>query len=150
MTIAILSSKVCPFSMWANYSVSRTHLPVLSQTVIFEFEYYNFTVSSKWLISFITGHPGYFGSHLSIHCGRYGTRYDCSDKRFLEVPQFYLSVHKSKNTWATALLLIQPQFEVIYLIMFALPQPLSISEKNCRPGYVYGVMITELFSGSVP
>ena len=41
-----------------------------------------------------SGHPNYFSPHLSIHCRRYGTRYNCPDKRFLEVPQFYPSVHK--------------------------------------------------------
>ena len=44
-----------------------------------------------------SGHPNYFSPHLSIHCGRYGTRYNHPDKRFLEVPQFYPSVHKSKR-----------------------------------------------------
>ena len=42
------------------------------------------------------GHPSYFGPLLSTHCGRYSTRYNCPDKRFLEVPQFCLSLHKSK------------------------------------------------------
>ena len=42
-------------------------------------------------------HRSYFGSLLSTCCGRYITRNNHPDKRFLEVPQFYLSVHKSKN-----------------------------------------------------
>ena len=33
-----------------------------------------------------SGHPSYFGSLFSTCCGRYSTRYNCSDKRFLEVP----------------------------------------------------------------
>ena len=44
-----------------------------------------------------SGHPNYFSSHLSIHCGRYGKIYNCPDKRFLEAPQFYPSVYKSKK-----------------------------------------------------
>ena len=42
-------------------------------------------------------HPSYFVPLLSIHCGRYSTRYNHPDKRFLEVPQFCPSVHKEKN-----------------------------------------------------
>ena len=41
-----------------------------------------------------SGHLSYFSPHLSIHCGRYGTRYNYPDKRFLEVPQYYPSVQK--------------------------------------------------------
>ena len=52
------------------------------------------TLVYKFLYS---GHPNYFSPHLSIHCGRYGTRYNHPDKRLLEVPQFYPSVHKSKK-----------------------------------------------------
>ena len=44
-----------------------------------------------------SGHPSYFSPHLSIYCGRYGTRYNCPDKRFLEVPQYYPPVHKCKK-----------------------------------------------------
>ena len=44
-----------------------------------------------------SGHPNYFSPHLSIRCGRYGTRYNRTDKRFLEVPQYYPSVHQSKK-----------------------------------------------------
>ena len=46
------------------------------------------------------GYPSYFGPLLSTHCGRYSTRYNHPDKRFLEVPQFCPSVHKSKNRFA--------------------------------------------------
>ena len=45
-----------------------------------------------------SGHPSYFGSHSSSHCGRHSTRYNYPDKRFLGVPQFCSSVHKSKKT----------------------------------------------------
>ena len=41
-----------------------------------------------------SGHPSYFSPHLSIRSGRYGTRYNRPDKSFLEVPQYYPSVHK--------------------------------------------------------
>ena len=44
-----------------------------------------------------SGYPNYFSPHLSVCCGRYGTSYNCPDKRFLEVPQLYPSVHKSKK-----------------------------------------------------
>ena len=43
------------------------------------------------------GHPSYFGPLLSTRCGRYSTRYNRPDKRFLEVPQFCPSVHKSNK-----------------------------------------------------
>ena len=43
------------------------------------------------------GHPSYYGPLLSTHCGRYSTRYNHPEKRFLEVPQFCPSVHKSKS-----------------------------------------------------
>ena len=46
-----------------------------------------------------SGHPSCFGSLLSTHSGRYSTRYNSPDKRFLEVSQFYPSVHKSKTLW---------------------------------------------------
>ena len=52
------------------------------------------TLVDKFLYS---GHPSYFSPHLSIHCGRYGTRSNHPDKRFMEVPQYYPSVHKSKK-----------------------------------------------------
>ena len=58
----------------------------------------NFTVSSKLPLQFISffpsGHPSYFGFLLPFHCRRYSTRYNCPDKRFLEILQFYPSVHK--------------------------------------------------------
>ena len=50
------------------------------------------------LVFLHSGHPSYFSPHLSTHCGRYGTRYNHPDKRFLEVNQYCPSVHKSKKT----------------------------------------------------
>ena len=43
-----------------------------------------------------SGHPSYFGSLLSTR-GRYSTRYNSPDKRFLNFPQFYPSVQKPKT-----------------------------------------------------
>ena len=50
-----------------------------------------------WYKFLHSGHPSYFGPLLPTRCGRYSTRYNHPDKRFLEVPQFCPSVHKSKN-----------------------------------------------------
>ena len=72
------------------------------------------------------GHPSYLSPHLSIHCGRYGTRYNHPDKRFLEVPRYYPSVHKS-DTSVTVLLLMLPHSGMICLMMFVLPQLLPVS-----------------------
>ena len=44
-----------------------------------------------------SGQPSYFAPLLSSHCGRHSTRYNCPDKRILEVPQFCPSVHKLKK-----------------------------------------------------
>ena len=45
-----------------------------------------------------SGHPSYCSPHLSIRCGRYGTRYSHPDIRFLEVPQYYPQyTNKKKN-----------------------------------------------------
>ena len=52
------------------------------------------TLAFKFLHS---GHPSCFGCLLSTCCGSYGTRYNHSDKRLLEVPQFYSSLRKSKK-----------------------------------------------------
>ena len=54
---------------------------------------------------------------ISIRYGRYGTRYNRPDKRFLEVPQFYPSVDKSKNTFVTVLFLMRPHSGMICLMM---------------------------------
>ena len=44
-----------------------------------------------------SGHPSYFGPLLSTHRGRYSTRFNHPDKRFLDSFQFYPSVYKSKK-----------------------------------------------------
>ena len=49
------------------------------------------TLAYKFLYN---GHPSYFGPLLSTHWGRYSTRYNHPDKRFLEVPQFCPSIYK--------------------------------------------------------
>ena len=56
-----------------------------------------------------SGHPSYFGPLLPTRCGRYSTRYNHPDKRFLEVPQFCPLYINPKITLATALLLMPPQ-----------------------------------------
>ena len=93
------------FSTCANYSLFKTHLLGLPQTVTnthrhLLFSNYsigsqlNFTVSESLVYKFLhKDQPSYFGPLLSTHCGRYSTRYKHSDKRFLEVPQFCPSVH---------------------------------------------------------
>ena len=42
-----------------------------------------------------SGHPSYFGYLLYTHCRRCSTKYKHPNKRFLEVLQFYPSVHES-------------------------------------------------------
>ena len=70
--------------------LKRLHwLPVESRCI-----FKTATLVYKFLHS---GHPSYFGPLLPTRCGRYSTRYNHPDKRFLEVPQFCPSVHKSKN-----------------------------------------------------
>ena len=74
----------------ASPILKRLHwLPVKSRCI-----FKTATLVYKFLHS---GHPSYFGPLLPTHCGRYSTRYNHPDKRFLEVPQFCPSVHKSKN-----------------------------------------------------
>ena len=69
--------------------------PILKQLhclpVDFRCIFKNATLVYKFLHS---GHSSYFGSLLFNFCGRYSTRYNHPDKRFLEVPQFCPSVHK--------------------------------------------------------
>ena len=77
-----------------------------------------------------TGHSIYFSPHLSIHCQRYGTTYNRPDKRFLEVPQYYPSVQKSKKTLWAVLLLMLPHFGMICLMMFILFQLLPVPGKK--------------------
>ena len=76
------------------------------------------------------GQPSYFSPHLSIHYGRYGTRSNHPDKRFLEVPQYYPSVHKSKKHFVRSLLLMLPSFGMICLMMSVLLQILPVSGKS--------------------
>ena len=74
----------------ASPILKRLHwLPIESRCI-----FKTATLVYKFLHS---GHPSYFGPLLSTRCGRYSTRYNHPDKRFLEVPQFCPSVHKSKN-----------------------------------------------------
>ena len=74
----------------ASPILKRLHwLPVESRCI-----FKTATLVYKFLHS---GHPSYFGPLLPTRCGRYSTRYNHPDKRFLEVPQFCPSVHKSKN-----------------------------------------------------
>ena len=60
----------------------------------------NFGVFSKQPLLFIikflhSGHPNYFSPHLSIRCGKSMAQDTTAQiRRFLEVPQFYPSVHK--------------------------------------------------------
>ena len=54
------------------------------------------------------GHASYFGPLLSIRCGRYGIRYNHPERRFLEVPQYYSSVHKSKKQFGHSFVLMLP------------------------------------------
>ena len=52
------------------------------------------------------------------------------DKRFVEVPQYYPSVHNSKNTLVTVLLLMLPHFGSICVMIFLLPKLLPVSGKK--------------------
>ena len=87
--------------------IFNTYLLGLSQTVTNTHRHLRFSndfIGSQFRSIFKTatlvykflhsGHPSYFGSLLSTRCGRYSTRYNCPDKWFLEVPQFFPSVHK--------------------------------------------------------
>ena len=75
------------------------------------------------------GHPSYFGPLLSTRCGRYSTRYNHPDKRFLEVPQFCPSVHKSKSHFGHNFLMF-PQFGIICLMRSILPQLSPVSGRG--------------------
>ena len=65
-----------------------------------------------------------------MSCGIHSTRYNRPDKRFFEVPQFYPTVHKSKNTLAKALLLMFPEFGMICLMRSVLAQHSPVLEKG--------------------
>ena len=62
-----------------------------SQTIPIVASFKTTTLVYKFLHS---GHPPNFSPLLPICCGGYGTRYNHPDKSFLEVPQYYSSVHK--------------------------------------------------------
>ena len=76
------------------------------------------------------GHPSYFGPLLSTRCGRYSTRYNHPDKRFLEVPQFCPSVHKSKNHFGHSFAFDPLRFGIICLMRSVLPQLSPVSGKR--------------------
>ena len=73
------------------------------------------------------GHPCYFGPLSSTHCGRYSTRYNHPDKRFLNSVHLYIN---PKITLATALLLMLPRFGIICLMRSVLPQLSPVSGKG--------------------
>ena len=80
----------------ASPILKRLHwLPVESRCI-----FKTATLVYKFLHS---DHPSYFGPLLPTRCGRYSTRYNHPDKRFLEVPQFCPFVHKSKNHFGHSL-----------------------------------------------
>ena len=68
--------------------------PILKKLHWLPVEFWCVFKTAKFLHS---DHPNSISPHLSIHCRWYGTRYNRPDKRFLEVPQFYLSVHTKKK-----------------------------------------------------
>ena len=70
--------------------------PILKQLHWLPVEFHCIFETATLVYKFLhSGRKSYFGPRLSICCGRYGTRYNCPDKRFLEVLQCYSSVHKS-------------------------------------------------------
>ena len=77
----------CNRYSWASPIVKKLYCLPVEFRCIFK----TTTLVYKFLHS---GCPNYFSPHVSICCGRYGTRYNCPDKRFLEIPQYFPSVHK--------------------------------------------------------
>ena len=72
--------------------------PILKKLHWLPVEFWCIFKTSTLVYKFLhSGHPSYFSPHLVIRCGRYGTRYNLPDKRCLEVPQYYPSVHKYKK-----------------------------------------------------
>ena len=133
---ATLSSGACLVSS-VNCSVFKTHLQGLSQTVtnthrylLFSNDYIdshlNFAASSKPSLQFSSFLTVVIPVILLLFClpivEKNRTRYNHPDKRFLEVPQFSPSVHSSKNTLTTALLLMLKWFGMIYQIRSILLQ----------------------------
>ena len=107
----------------ASPILKRLHwLPVESRCI-----FKTATLVYKFLHS---GHPSYFGPLLPTRCGRYSTRYNHPDKRFLEVPQFCPSVHKSKNHFGHSFAFDAPQSGIICLMRYILPQLSPVSGKG--------------------
>ena len=82
------------------YSLNTT--PILKKlhqlTVEFQCIFKTATLVYKFLHSC---HPSYFSPHLSIRCGRYCTRYNRPDKRFLEVSSILpISRQIQKTLWS--------------------------------------------------
>ena len=148
----------CPVSTCANYIVFKTQVLGLSQTVTnthghhlvsrlhwlpveFRCIFKTVTLVYKFLHN---GHPSYFGPLLSTRCGRYSTRYNHTDKRFLEVPQFCPSVHKSKNHFGHSFSFDVPWSGIICLMRSVPPQLSLFQEKvkivslqKCIPNLAY-------------
>ena len=69
--------------------------PIIKQLHFVPIEFHCIFKTGTLVYKFLhSGHPSYFGSLLFTCCGRFSRRYNCPDKRFLEVPQFSPSVHK--------------------------------------------------------
>ena len=64
--------------------------PILKNSIGCQLNFWCIFKTATLVYKFLhSNHPNYFSPHLSIHCRRYGTRYNGP-----EVPQFYPSVHK--------------------------------------------------------
>ena len=120
-----LSSGVCPVSTCANCSVFKTHFarivtnsnkytlasPILKRLHWLPVEFRCIFKTATLVYKFLhSGHPSYFGSFLSTHCGRYGCLLKGSWKSLNPIPLYIYS----KNTLTTALLLMSPRFGMIY------------------------------------
>ena len=85
-----------------------------------------------------SGHPSYFGSRLSICCGKYDERYDTRYKhkynRSLDVPQFYRTTQLLPNTY-------QPLYPCSTVLNFLLDYP-----KTCSLEQDHGCHTTCQFS----
>ena len=68
------------------------------------------TMDNKFLH---TGHPSYFGPFVFIHVGRYCTRNNHPDKRFLEVLEYYSSLDINPSATACFLILIVLLYRLI-------------------------------------
>ena len=73
--------------------------PILKQLYWLPFEFCCIFKTATLIYKFLhSGHQSYFSHLLSILCGKYGTRYNLPDKKFMEVPQVYPSV-SVVSTW---------------------------------------------------